>query len=179
MIVQFDATIDDLVDVSMRSLTNSKTVNSWRWQGAALTAVVFAVPTYFLLGETIVARLALAAAAAILGVAVHSLTYRDNLRKRTRKLCRELIGSDAPFTVTVELRDDGISFSQMGACTISGWSTIDRVEESEDALYFLRKDNSCAAVRKRAFDSIAIKDEFLRRAETYIQQSRGTICSNS
>jgi len=179
MIVRFDATIDDVVDVSMRSWANSKTIRLWRWQGAAVTGVIFAVPAYFLFGETAGARLVIAGAAALIGVAFYFLTYRDTFRKRTRKLCREQIGTDAPFSVTVELLDEGVSFTQMGARVIYEWSRIDRVEESADALYFFSRENACSAVRKRGFESVAMKDEFLKLAETNIQRSRGPLCSKS
>jgi len=179
MIVRFDTTIDDVVDVSMRSWANSKTMRLWRWQGAAVTGLMFAVPAYFLLGETARARLVITCAAALIGIAFYLWTYRENFRKRTQKLCREQIGTEAPFTVTVELLDEGISFSQMGARVIYEWSRIDRVEESADALYFFSRENMCSAVRKRGFESIAIKDEFLKLAETNIQRSRGPLCSKS
>jgi|GEM_PF-3167818 len=179
MIVRFDATIDDVVDVSMRSWANSKTMRLWRWQGAATTGLMFAVPAYVLLSRTTGARLVITCAAALAGVAYYSFTYRESLRKRTRKLCREQLGTDAPFTVTVELLDQGISFSQMGARIVHDWACIDRVEESGDALYFFSKESMCSAVRKRAFESAAMKDEFLKRAEAYIQESRGPLCSKS
>ena len=179
MIVQFEATIDDVVDVGMRSWANSKTMRLWQWQGAAATALMLALPAYFLLGEIFGSRLLIACAAALVGVALYLLTYKENFRKRTRKLYREQLGTDAPFTVTVELLDEGISFSQMGARVIYEWFRIDRVEESADALYFFSKENTCYAVRKRGFESVAIKDKFLKRAEDYIQLSRGPICSKS
>lgn len=178
MIVRFDATIDDLVDVGMRSWANSKTMRQWRWQGAAATGLMLAIPAYFLLAERTGARLMIAGGAALIGVAFYLWTYRDNYRKRLRKLCQEQLGPDA-FTVTVELLDEGIAFSQRGIRSVQQWPRIERVEEEGDALYFVNKDNNCSAVRKRAFESAAMKDEFLRRAENYIQQSRGPHCSKS
>ena len=140
---------------------------------------MFALPAYFLLGETARVRLLMAGAAALIGVAFYFWTYKENFRKRTRKLLREQIGTDAPFTVTVELLDEGISSSQMGARIIFEWSRIDRVEESADALYFFGRENSCSALRKRGFESTALKDEFLKLAENNIQRSRGPLCSKS
>jgi hypothetical protein len=179
MIVEFEATIDDVVDVSMRSWANSKTMRRWYWQGAAATALMLALPAYFMLGEIFGSRLVVAFAAALAGAALYLLTYKENFRKRTRKLCSEQLGTNAPLKVTVELLDEGISFSQMGARVIHEWSRIDRVEESEDALYFFYRDHACSAVRKRGFESVATKDEFLGRAQAYIQRSRGTLCSKS
>jgi len=179
MIVRFDATLDDVVDVNLRSWATSKTMRLWRWQGAAVTGLMFAVPTYFLLGESVRARFVISCAAALIGIAFYLWTYRENFRKRTRKLCRERIGTDAPVAVTVELLDEGISISQLGARIILEWSRIDRVEESTDALYFFSSDNACSAVRKRGFESIATKDEFLKLAETNIHLSRGPVCSKS
>src|SRR6266480_1607732 len=114
MIVQFDATIDDLVDVSMRSSADSKTMRLWRWQGAALTGLLVGFPAYILFTGTTVVRFGIACGAGIVGVALHIWTYRESFRERLHKLVREQIGTDRPFTVTVELLDTGISFRQMG-----------------------------------------------------------------
>jgi hypothetical protein len=177
MIVQFDVTIDDLVDVSMRSWANSKTMRLWRWQGAAVTGLVAAMTAYILLGVTSSVRLVIAFAAGLIGAALHLWSYKESHRKRTRKLCREQMGTDAPFAVTVELLDSGISFSSPGVRVTYEWPRIERVEETADALYFVSRNNTRSAVRKRGFESEAMKDEFLTLAETYIQRSRGPLCS--
>lgn len=183
MTLQFDATIDDVVDVTIRSLAGSKSVRTWRWQGAAVTGLMLALPGYFLFAYTVGVgrRIAGVAAlvAALIGAGVHVWTYEDAARKRVRTLCREQIGTDRPFTVTVELSEAGISLGQMGAQTLYDWSSIEIVEETEDALYFYRTDSGCFAVRKRGFESVASKDEFLKLAENNIQRSRGLLCSKS
>jgi hypothetical protein len=174
MIVRFDATIDDVVDVAVRSWANSKTMRLWRWQGAAVTGLMLGLPAYFLVPATVRTRLIIGAAVTLLGAAYHLVTYEENFRKRTRKLWKEKFGSDAPFTVTVELLDEGLSFSQTGSRNVLEWARVDRVEETIDALYFFSRDNVCSAVRKRGFETVAMKDEFLNRAQAYIQQFRGT-----
>jgi len=149
MIVQFDATIDDLVDVSIRSSADSKTMRFWRWQGAAVTALLAGFPVYLFVSGTTLERSSVACVSGLIAGAVTLWTDKGAYRKRLHKLC------------------------------IYEWSRIERVEESEDALYFFYRDHACSAVRKRGFESVAIKDEFLKRAETYIQQSRGPHCSKS
>jgi hypothetical protein len=180
MIVRYDATIDDLVDVGMRSWANSKTVRLWRWQAAAGTGLMAAMPAYILLGVISVsagARLVIALVTGLIGAALYLWSHEENFRKRTRKICREQIGTDAPFAVTVELLESGISFSQLGTRITYEWPRIERVEETEDALYFVSRNNTRSAVRKRGFESVAMKDEFLTLAETYMQRSRGPLCS--
>jgi hypothetical protein len=144
--LEFEATIDDLVDVTVRSFARSKTSRKWRWQGVLVSAF-------------------------------HVATYSRTVKKRVRKLCREQLGAEDTFKVTVELGEEAIALAQMGSRVSYDWAGIERLEETEDALYFYRGHGGCFAVRKRAFDSVATKDEFLKLAEDYIQRSRGPRCS--
>ncbi|HZM89559.1 MAG TPA: YcxB family protein [Blastocatellia bacterium] len=180
MIVQFDATINDFVDVSIRSHAKSKTLRLWRLQGALITALLTALSVYILAPLSSLVGAAVACVSGVIVFGVGLMTAEQEFRHRLHKLYREQIGSDKfPVRVTVELLDEGLSFNQMGAWTRYEWARIERMEESDDALYFFYKDLTCSAVRKRGFESVAIKDEFLKRAEGYIQESRGPHCSKS
>ena len=177
MLVRFDATIDDVVDVSMRTWSHSKAMRRWRLQGVITTGVILGGLAYLLIRQETVIRLAIAVVFAVLGAVFYLATYQDSYRKRARKLVSEQMGSDSLLAVTVELLDKGLVFNQLGTTVISEWSRIDRVEESDDALYFYSQNGGCSAVRKRGFESPTMKDEFLKRANEYIQKSRGPHCS--
>src|ERR1041385_540733 len=179
MVVRFEATVDDVVDVSIRTWSHSKARRSWRLQGVVMTAVILGGLAYLLLRQDIVIRLTIAFVIAALGAAFYLATYEDSYRKRARKLVREQMAGDSRLEVTVELLDKGLVFNQRGTTVIQEWSRIDRVEEADDALYFYGQGGICSAVRKRAFESQAMKDEFLKRANEYIQKSRGSNCSTS
>lgn len=142
-----------------------------------MTGLLVGFSVYLILPGITVIRSTIACAAGLIAAALSLWTDKETYRKRLHKLGREQIGTDRPFTVTVELLDTGISFSQMGAQIIYEWASIERAEETADALYFFRTDNTCSAVRKRGFESDASKDEFLKLAKNNIQRSRGPFCS--
>jgi hypothetical protein len=179
MVVQFDATIDDVVDVAMRSSVNSKAMRGWRLQGAAVTSLLAGFPVYLLLPWTPLLRFAIACGCGLVAGAVTLWTANDDRRTSLYKICREQFGTELPFTVTVELLDEGLSFKERGTRVIYGWSLFERLEESDDCLYFFFRDHTCGAVRKRGFESLELKDEFLKQAESYIHRSRGPHCSTS
>lgn len=179
MLVRFDATIDDVVDVTMRAQRQSKAIRMWRWQSAITMSLIFGGVLYFLLWQAPLTRLMITVVFTVLLAVFYLATYEDNYRKRVRKLIREQIGSDNPFAVTVELLDQGLSITQRGTTVVYEWPRIERVEETDDALYFYGQGAVCSAVRKRGFESQAMKDVFLTRANEYIQKSRGTNCSTS
>ena len=179
MEIQFDATIDDVVDVALRSSVDSKTTRLWRLQGAGVTALLAGFPVYFFLPGTPLLRSSVACASGLIAGAITLWTGKEDERRRLYKICQEQLGTDAPFRVAVQALEEGLSFNQRGVRVIYAWSQFERLEESEDALYFFFKDHACTAVRKRGFESTEMKDEFLKQAESYIHRSRGPNCSKS
>ena len=94
--------------------------------------------------------------------------YKSSYRKRARKLIREQLGTEGPFRIRVELTESGITFEQQETRLIQEWSTFERYEETDDAIYFLKRDRSVMAVRKRAFESKASQDQFLEFARKHM-----------
>ena len=175
MEVRFDATIDDVVDVALRSSADSKTTRLWRLQSLAVTALFAGIPVYLLAPGTPLMRLIGACYSALFFVAV-TLLARKEAKRNLYKMFWKQTATDAPFRVTVQPLDEGLSFNQRGVRSIYAWSQFERLEESEDALYFFFKNHGCTAVRKRGFESTEMKDEFLKLAESYIHRSRGPNC---
>ena len=48
MLVQFDATLDDFVDVTTRGLSRSKQIRKWRWDGLLTTGLMAWLAIYAL-----------------------------------------------------------------------------------------------------------------------------------
>jgi hypothetical protein len=168
MQVQFDATIDDYVDVVLRSVAGSKAVKAWRWQGSIVAGLLVGLSVFLILTGSIVRKLVAGGLAFLLVTVANLAYYKSSYRKRARKLIREQLGTEGPFRIRVELTESGITFEQQETRLIQEWSTFERYEETDDAIYFLKRDRSVMAVRKRAFESKASQDQFLEFARKHM-----------
>lgn|SRR6266545_4896214 len=175
MQVQFDATIDDFVDVTLRSVAGSKALRAWRWEGAITFASLIGLSMYLILPGSTVAKLVAGVLAFVFIIFVSLATYKNSYQKRVRKLAKEQIGTEGPVRVQVELTESGIKFDQLKTQYIYDWSTIERYEETDDAIYFCKRDRSVLAVRKRAFESQESKDQFIEFAKKYLQPDSQTL----
>lgn len=167
MVVQFDATLDDLVDVSMRGLARSRTLRSWNVQGLVTTGLLAGLPVFAIVQGTLGTRLMAGFGASLIAAAFYVITYKRAVEKRIRKLCLEQIGEDKPFGVEIELTELGIKVSQLKTQHIYDWSTVLEIEESEDAIYFHKRDLSSFAVRRRGFESKEHSEQFMEFARSH------------
>ena len=168
MQVQFDATLDDYVDVVMRSVAGSKTARAWRWRASIIGGLFVGLAVFLILTGSNERRLVAGMLGFLLVTVANLAYYKRSYRKRVRKLIREQMGTEGPFRILVELTESGISFEQQKTRQIHDWSTFERYEETDDAIYFLKRDRSVMAVRKRAFESGANKDQFLEFARKHM-----------
>lgn len=172
MIVEFDATLDDVVDVSMRSLARSKTVRAWSWQGLLTNALLSAVLMFAILPASFGTRLFFAIVVAFITAGIYLWTYKGRIEKRMRKLCMEQIGPNSPFPVRVELSESNIKVTSQKTEYLHDWSAFAEVEESGDAIYFWKRDGGGFAVRRRGFASESDKDQLLKDARRLVQAAR-------
>ena len=68
----------------------------------------------------------------------------------------------------MELIETGIIFDQLGERYVTGWSKIETYKETDDAIYFSKRDRSVLAVRKRLLS--------LKIERTSSSNSLGDIC---
>jgi hypothetical protein len=85
MQVQFDATIDDFVDVTLRSVAGSKALRAWRWEGAITFASLIGLSMYLILPGSTVAKLVAGVLAFVFIIFVSLATYKNSCQKRVRK----------------------------------------------------------------------------------------------
>ncbi|HKQ03831.1 MAG TPA: YcxB family protein [Blastocatellia bacterium] len=168
MIVEFNATLDDLVDVTMRSLARSKLLRPWNWKGLLTTVLLAGLPWFAIMQGSLGRRLFVGVAVAIIAAAIYLLTYESTVEKRVRKLCLKLVGEDKPFRVEVELAEAGIRISQLKEQYTCDWGTIIEMEETEEAIYFYRREGGGFAVRKRGFGTMAEKEQFVEMAKRQV-----------
>jgi YcxB-like protein len=173
MIVQFDATLDDFVDVSMRGFARSKFTRTSRIRGLIISTMCVALIPFFMVPGGLSARLLAAVIGALAYLAISLATYKRTVEKRLRKIYRELNGTDGPVHVEVELNESGVRVSQLSIQYITDWSAIVEIEDDDDAVYFYRRDNTGLAVRNRAFESATSRSEFIQLAKCFMDTAAG------
>ncbi len=179
MRVQFEATLDDMVDVCNRSLARSRVVRGWRWEGCLIVALLTGIGSFLalsmldgLIEEPFELKLALSGLGAVLGAGMHPLVYNRTLTHRLRKYCREQIGPDAPFTVEVQLLPEGIRVKQLNVEMTFEWPTVEDIQEREDCVDIVTRRSGILAIRSRAFDCCAARAEFVELGRRYLNESR-------
>ena len=123
---------------------------------------------FVLVSGGLLIRFAAGATAALVAAVGSMATYKRTVKKRARRICRELNGTDGPVRIEVELSESGVRVSQSDAQYISDWSKVAWIEEADDAIFFYRRDGILLAVRNRAFQSPAEKSEFIQLAQRFI-----------
>jgi hypothetical protein len=166
MKVTFQATLDDFVDIAMRSSSHRLGVNFYVSLAfiSIGVGVVIAVPTYLItrsLWATVIMFIA-----APSGIIIYNLGNREDVIRRA--FAKQGIG---PMFVTVEITGEGIAFQQLAGddseSSFHPWSAYESIEETLDAIYFKRKNGFYSAVRKRGFTSEEEKNEFLNLVNKY------------
>src|SRR6476646_6346864 len=139
MKVTFQATLDDFVDIAMRSGSHRLGANFYISLAfiSIGAGVVFAVPVYLITHSVRATVIVIAAAAS--GIVIYNLGNREGVLRRA--FAKSGIG---PRTVTVEITAEGIAFQQLSGddseSTFHPWSVYESIEETPDAIYFKRKN---------------------------------------
>jgi len=169
MRVQFDATLDDFVDASMRRLARSKRFRKWRWDGLLTTGLMAWLAIYALFPGPFAKKMLAGFLVAAVTACIYPFTIRSTVTRRLRKLCREQIGTDGPVRVQVEITDKGIWTKQQNTQIIHEWANVEVIQETDDSIDFIMRCGTATVVRKRAFESQETKREFLDLARQYLQ----------
>lgn len=184
MRVQFDATLNDMVDAGYRALSRSRTVQWWRWRGMIITGLfcglIWGIPLFFLFAEPELKLLfggVFSLLGAGFGILLYSPSYRRTIRRRLRQLYREQLGTNSTFVVQIELAPDGLYTTQMKTHTMFEWPEVE-VEETADSIDFLIPNGGIVVVRKRAFTSSDEAAKFFEEAKRFCSQSRESYTAN-
>ncbi len=174
MRVQFEFTLEDLVDASKRLLARSKAA-SWQWQGLAYSALftwllVFAPITYFY-GRPEVGAAIGVVLAALTGV-LYPSSYEKQIERRLRKLLREEFEAANTHLCEVELKAEGVQVRQMDRKVIYEWSSVEEIEETGESVGLFTRDGGGVVVRNRAFAAAADRREFLKLARASLNSGR-------
>ena len=177
--IEFDTTVDELVDVNMRLLEHTSAYGQQRKQAQWAWAVIAAGgAAVFLLRGTAVpsyGALAIAGVGALLsGLAVGSLQgryYERYVRQHYRRVVNELYG-EAPLTHwEFEIRPDTLWCRSEHSEVAFPWSRLRRVEDVPGAIE-LWFDPGLAVVRDRAFSAPEERRAFFDTVTKYLPNAR-------
>lgn len=168
MHVQFEFTEDDLVETAQRFLRRSKVVRSSRRKGLLWTAILTGALCFFIPPASGEVRAAFGIIGALLGAALHAMTYQSSQEKNLRKFYREQLGSGGPFVCEVELTPVGVWIKQDGTQITHEWEKVEEIKETEDSVDIFTRDGAGVVVRDRAFTSPGDKQRFLELGRGYV-----------
>ena len=172
MQVGFEATLDEYVDVNVRSLKRSGAWYTQRRNNAIITGVLGVVIVFAILSLTempLESRLSFAVLTGIVSGWLAWLFFPGSIEKRIRDYGRKQMGTCELFRVEVELDAQGIALTQFGNRITRAWSTVRQVQPSEDGIDFRFLNGSIATVRAKAFESSEQQKEFLDLANDYLR----------
>jgi uncharacterized membrane protein len=174
MLVQFEFTQDDLVDVSKRSMARSKVTQAWRWQGMVYSALFAWLLVFAFFFSTPLKGALIGLAAAAVSALIFPATHKRGLDKRLRKLLRENLGDRNSFICEVELTSNGVSTKQMNQEITTEWQSIKEIVATDDSVDIIGQHGGGVVVRNRAFESPEHRKQFVDLARSYLESSRGT-----
>jgi hypothetical protein len=163
--VAFDFTLDDLVDASERTLSRSRVARGWRWQAVAFSALIGGGVVWLARGDLV---LGLVGGAVCAGLQVAFL--KQNRKARLLRYFRERLGGDGPYRCEVELTPEALVATQNGVRTVRDWSSIDAINDTQDAIEFHSRGAGTLVVRNRAFGSREEWRKFLDTARQYARR---------
>jgi len=171
--VNFDATLDDFVDVSNRAIARSKTIKSFRFS-EKLSSIACALVCAVVLGlrwqgsspHKLLVGVIAALLFLILFWALNYVIWQPLRTRRLRRLCQERLGTEYPVAVEIEVTESDIITRQLGSEYRQAWGSISDIEEQEDCIE-IRGRGGLLVVRGRAFHSDEERREFLRLCEKW------------
>lgn len=176
MRVQFETGLDDLVDLNVRVVSDTKFGGRQRtrsiWGAAvAFTLSVFVVSAAVAQVTSFTGLLLLAGLAGALGV-VFGLLYRSvydsALRRRLRDYLREQLGDKLTWVCEIELRPEGAWSRDHGVELMFPWSEATAVEDVADGIQ-LRFRSGVILARNRAFAAQEERKRFIEVARASAQ----------
>lgn len=172
MRVQFEYTVDDLVDVQLRALKRSAAARAWHWRDLVITSLLSGVLLFAIIpGETI-GRLIVGAIGLILGALLYPIVNESTVKRRLRKLFQENAAPDKIFTCEVELCESGVHTRQNGVEIIYRWENVKEVQETKDSVDIHADRGGLVVVRKRAFKGSAEQKHFIELATQYLKTTQ-------
>jgi hypothetical protein len=171
MRVQFNYTIEDIVDVQLRLLKRSRAARAWRWRDLVMTSLLTGVFLFAVIPEGITGRIIMGSIGLLLGAVLYPVLNEMTVKRRLRKWYEENAGSDKTFTCEVELNESGIHTKSNGTQIIHAWENVKEIKDTEESVDFYFEKGGLLVVRKRAFTSPGEDQHFIELAKQYLSMS--------
>lgn len=180
MRVQFDATFDEYVDVTLRAGRRSKAIRRLRWSTLIFASVCAGLfvggLVYVLIPQFVDFRFAFALEAGGLVAFAYAMAYpraqRKLVRKTVRQHMREALGPGDCFPVVVELLPDGLDIKTTFAQIKYSWNQIGSIDATPEVEVSTRQGQLALVVRDRAFASPDEKARFIQLASSFIEKEK-------
>jgi hypothetical protein len=168
--VEFDATLDEFVDVNLRLAYRTNAFRQQRWRSAAAFGASFAI----VLGLMTVSEAGrfspmIAMAAIGAGAVSGSLfgwwygSYYDSyVRRHTRRMLKEMFRGAEEMRCEMELRPEGLWSKSFDTEIILSWKRLREIVDAEHGIE-LWFDPGLALIRSRAFDNPELRQLFIKR----------------
>jgi hypothetical protein len=150
MRIEYRATIDEAIAAHLRLMALSKTARGIKRMGLMFAPLILVLLYLTLPGEAS-GRLVFSVIAAAVFVPLYFLFCKLFLRRNTRRLLVESLGTDEPVPSEYEFTEDGLTFRQMGTEIGFRWDNIAQINEREEALEFITRNKGLAMIPKRVF----------------------------
>jgi len=167
MQVKFEATLEDFVDVNLRSMKHSKVFHSEQKSSRLVMSILAGLVVYVIVPSSFEVKLIFGVMSLVLVTATYPFILRKSIEKNVRDLCREQMGTDKSFWVEVEVSTEGLTFKQLGSRVTLDWSTVREIQVADDRIEFLLQNGSVSTVRTRAFETSEQQKEFIELADRY------------
>lgn len=175
MKVEFDFSLDDLVEVTLCSIKDDSWLRKARLQSAIFSGLLFGLLGYVILPFSrefkIIIGITLSLLAALIGLA----KYESGQKKRLRKALKEKISSEGPFHCLVEITESEFAISQLGETIIRKWEEIKEVIDDNDGVLVQTRNDSITVIRNRAFPTQETRLQFIELATHYMNQSKNSV----
>jgi hypothetical protein len=172
MRIEFNYTIEDLVDVQLRVLKRSRAVRAWRLRDLAMTSLLSGGFLFAVIPEGITGRIIMGSIGLLLGAVLYPVLNEMTVKRRLRKWCKENAGSDKTFTCEVELNQSGIHAKSNGTQIIYAWENVTDIQETQDSVDIYSERGGIVVVRNRAFTSPEERLQFIGLASQYLKTAQ-------
>ena len=89
------------------------------------------------------------------------------VKQRLRRYYREVLGSNLPFNVQVELTPEGVLTRQKTGQASFEWQQVESIRETADSIDIYTRYGGIVVVRKREFASAQEIQQFVQEAESH------------
>lgn len=161
--IEYDCTLDEIVDANLRLTNSTKTFRSYRKRSMLAVGAVAGVAVLALTvreaADLPISLFSAVVAAAVMGFA-YGYFYDSAARREYRRVVSEQLGGVSSIRCEIELRPDVVWARQHGIEITFPWSQAARVEDTGDAIELWFRPGLVTA-RNRAFATAGERQRFL------------------